>query len=96
MAQQGETKFKEKVLRKLKMVPNLWVVKVQQVAIRGTPDLLICYRGRFVAWELKVGKNQATGLQAFNLERIQDAGGVARVVTPETFPLAWDELTKGI
>lgn len=78
------------------MVPNLWAVKVQQVAIRGTPDLLICYRGRFFAWELKVGKNQATGLQAFNLERIQDAGGVARVVTPETFPLAWDELTKGI
>lgn len=94
MAKQAETVFKEKVQRKLKTVPNLWFSKIQQVAIRGTPDILICYCGRFFAWELKVGKGKASGLQEFNLARISEASGVARVVTPENFDECWSELMQ--
>lgn len=92
MAKQGETKFKEKVVRKLKTVGGLWLVKVQQVAVRGTPDILFCYRGLFFAWELKVGDNTASGLQQYNLDRIAYAGGCARVVSPENFDQCFEEI----
>lgn len=83
MSKKPETAFKEKVLKKIKPIPGLWVVKVQQVALRGIPDLLMCYKGKFLAWELKVGKNDVTRLQQFVLDDITAAGGVARIVTPE-------------
>jgi hypothetical protein len=80
---QPETRFKEKVQKRLKELgPDCWVVKVQQVAIRGTPDLLICYAGKFIAMELKVGSNKASPLQEHVLQAIRLAGGSAWVVTP--------------
>jgi hypothetical protein len=44
------------------------------------------------AWELKVGKNKADKLQLFKLDCIKQAGGIARVVTPETLEEAIEEL----
>ncbi len=80
---QPETRFKYKVKERLDAIENLWYEKIQQVTIRGTPDFLICYAGHFVAWELKVGKNTATNLQQYILDKITKAGGMALVVTPE-------------
>ena len=82
---QKETSFKIKVQNKLKQVHSLYQIKVQMVSLRGVPDILMCYKGRFIAWELKVGKNKASDLQQFHLESIRKAGGIARVVTPENF-----------
>ncbi len=73
-----------KVLKKLKEIPDLFVVKVQQVAMRGIPDLLICHRGRFIAWELKTDEGHPTELQKLVLSNITKAGGVALVVSPST------------
>lgn len=39
-------------------------------------DLLICYRGRFIACEAKVGSNVATQHQEVFLNRIRNAGGI--------------------
>lgn len=61
----------------------MWVEKIQQVAKRGDPDLIICYRGFFFAWELKVGSNKASPLQEHVLQAIRLAGGSAWVVTPD-------------
>jgi len=85
LRKQPETLFKEKVLSKLRTIPNIYVLKVQMVATRGVPDILMCHRGQFIAWELKVGKNKPDQLQAFTLDRINKAGGMALVVTPENF-----------
>lgn len=90
-----ETKFKEKVQRALREIPDLYCVKIQQVALRGVPDLLICYRGHFHAWELKTDKGKVEDLQAFVIEKINKAGGRARVVTPTTFKQALEELLNG-
>ena len=82
-----------KVLKALKdLGPRVWVEKIQQVAKRGTPDLLICANGHFVAWELKVGTNKTTELQQFTLEKILISGGVGRVVTPENLKENMEEL----
>ena len=88
---QSETRFKIKVMKQLKSIPNLWVVKVAQKAVRGTPDLLICCKGRFVAWELKTGTS-TTKLQEYNLDLINKAGGIARVITPDNLEKGLQEL----
>lgn len=87
-----ETKFQTKVLKLLKEIPDLWVVKVSQVSMRGTPDLLICYRGKFVAWELKTDSGVTSPLQEHTLNAITKAQGIARVVTPLSFASAVQEL----
>jgi hypothetical protein len=93
MAKKPETIFKEKkVCPALDKIPKLYYTKIQQVAIRGTPDILICYNGKFFAWELKVSKNKASGLQNYEIYKIKRAGGIARVVTPATLEEAIQEI----
>ena len=46
----------------------------------GVADLLVCYRGGFVALEVKTQTGKATKLQDLFLERVSQAGGAARVV----------------
>lgn len=78
----NETKFKTKVLARLKEIPDLWYTKIQMVAIRGVPDILICYKGQFIAFELKTDTGKIDPLQGHILKNIAKAGGVAIVVTP--------------
>ena len=61
-------------------------------ANNGTPDILACLQGRFIAIEAKAGKNKPTDLQTLNLKRIDDAGGVALVINEENLPLLEDIL----
>jgi hypothetical protein len=86
-----ETKFKEKVLGDLKELP-VWFIKTQEVARCGTPDLLICAGGVFVAWELKTDEGEPDGLQLYNIKRINDANGVGLVVSPENYKTALEQL----
>jgi len=46
----------------------------------GTPDLLVCWEGRFVGLEIKQPGEKATPVQLHELGRIEGAGGVAAVV----------------
>ena len=46
----------------------------------GQPDFLICLDGRFVAWVVKVGRNQPSGEQEGELALIRQNGGLAYVV----------------
>lgn len=43
-------------------------------------DLIVCYRGRFIALEVKIPGEQATPLQLHTLRQIDKAGGAAAVV----------------
>jgi hypothetical protein len=53
--------------------------------IRGTPDILACIRGNFVALELKV-EGELSKLQEYNLKKIDEASGLALTATPENWP----------
>jgi len=80
---QPETLLKERVLKFLRTLPNTWFVKVQQQTIRGTPDILACCNGHFVALELKRdGTTKPDDLQVYTLAKISASGGVAMVVHP--------------
>jgi len=83
---QKETAFKEKVLKRLKHIPNSWWTKIQQTGIHGTPDILGCVAAFFVAIELKRDdKEKAGALQAYVIAKIKDARGFACVATPSNF-----------
>jgi hypothetical protein len=64
-------------------------VKIQQVALRGIPDFLLCISGYFVAIELKrTAKSPITELQKHNIDKILASGGEAFIVSPEN----WEEV----
>jgi len=89
MAKQPESRLKEKVLKDLKTIPNTYFIKIQQVVIRGTPDILACVSGRFVAIELKKDSTHQPDMrQDYELNKIKKAGGLGFVVTPAN----WEEV----
>jgi len=61
--------------------PRLVLVKTQGgPGRRGLPDLIGCYQGRALAWEVKVEGGVLTPLQARELERWSQAGAMAAVI----------------
>ena len=83
-----ETKFRQsKVIPFISTLPNTTHFSVQQQAIRGTPDILACINGKFIALELKAENGVVSLLQAKKLSDIDNAGGLALVVTPSNWKL---------
>ena len=77
----SEAALQARILKHLNDLPRCWAVKYPGVLRRGVPDVLACYRGRFVAIEVKRPKQNPTALQHAVIQQIQDAGGIAEVVT---------------
>jgi hypothetical protein len=92
VARKPETVFRSKVFTWLAIhLPGAWFESIQQIAIGGTPDILGCVRGRFVALEIKAEeKSPVSELQKLKLERIASAGGTALVVHPQN----WTDVQK--
>ena len=44
------------------------------------PDIVICFKGHFLAIECKAGDNKPTALQELNLSQIKQNGGHSIVV----------------
>ena len=51
-----------------------------QFGAAGIPDIIVCYKGRFIALEVKTEKGKLTVLQAVTIRKIKAAGGTAEVV----------------
>ena len=49
----------------------------------GVPDIVGCFRGKMFGFECKAGRNKPTELQQANLDRIQQCGGIARVINED-------------
>ena len=46
----------------------------------GVPDIICCYKGIFIALEVKAPDGKLTVLQEATIRRIKDAYGIAEVV----------------
>jgi hypothetical protein len=58
-----------------------YVVKVIAASVSGVPDLICCYRGQFIAFEVKRRGQEPTAKQLYEMGAIEmGAGGVAKVV----------------
>lgn len=81
MASTKESLVKKKIHAILKSVGAYAVNYIGgQYATSGTPDILVCIKGRFVGIEAKAGKGKPTQLQLNSLRDIHRAGGVALVI----------------
>jgi Holliday junction resolvase len=49
----------------------------------GVPDIVVCYKGRFIGIECKAGNNKPTALQEANLTKISEAGGFTLTINEE-------------
>ena len=79
-----EAKVKKKVVRILKEAGAYYFYPVTGGFGRsGVPDVVACYKGRFIGIECKAGKNKPTPLQEKNLQDIEVAGGIAMVVNED-------------
>ena len=87
MAMTPEGKVKKRVKEILDALGayHVMYVPVGYGANKGTPDFLVCHKGRFIGIETKAGKGKTTALQDLNLQKIRDAGGVAWVITERDF-----------
>ena len=79
--------MKEQIVQK-KIIKYLeskgaYVVKVVSASKKGVPDIIACYKGKFIAIEVKApGKERnVTELQKYNLEKIREAGGISLVAS---------------
>lgn len=88
----NETALVNRIAERLKKKygARLWVLKVHgnQYQRKGVPDLLICFEGRFIAFEIKHRKpgesiqriyKRVSDLQQLEMEGISAAGGIARM-----------------
>lgn len=53
----------------------------------GIPDLLVCYKGKFVAVELKAEKGTPSPLQEYNIAEVKKAGGYGFILYPDDLPM---------
>jgi hypothetical protein len=95
MSLKPETVFYQRIKPYLEALPYSFVLRMQQEAIRGTPDIIMCVRGRFVALELKKSaKAPVTKLQKYVLEMVRRAGGYGEVCYPENWLFIYSDLLR--
>jgi len=76
-----ESAYKRTLMRKLKSFEEGFFFSKEALALRGFPDIMGCFRGRFIALECKrndCGATEKTGrivLQRFILALIKKSGG---------------------
>lgn len=81
MALTPERKVKQQVVALLKEAGAYYFFPAANGLGRsGIPDIIVCYKSRFIAIECKAGKGQTTALQERELKRIGEAGGATLVV----------------
>lgn len=70
------------ILKYLKTVPDcfFWKEHGGMYDTAGIPDIICCYRGKFMAFEVKTEKGRTTALQESVINKIQKCGGKTAVV----------------
>lgn len=89
MSQKPETLFRNSQVKPfLKTLKKTVVFPIQQLAIVGDPDFILCCYGHFVALELKASGGEPRALQEHKLNEVTRCHGTAIVATPEN----WSEV----
>ncbi|MBR2579520.1 MAG: VRR-NUC domain-containing protein [Clostridia bacterium] len=71
------------ILKYLKSLPECFAFKEHGglYGTSGIPDIIVCYKGKFVAFEVKTEKGKLSKLQEMTIAKIQKANGMAFKVT---------------
>lgn len=78
-----ESDIQSAIIKYLRTLPAAYVINHHggPMATVGVPDLLVCYRGRFIGLEVKMPGKEATAIQLHHYKLIQAASGVAGTVS---------------
>lgn len=77
-----ESTLQKKILKDLRLKGGFWInTHGSPMQMRGLPDIVGCYGGKFFGFEVKRPGAVLTPLQAFAIEKIQEAGGVASQIS---------------
>jgi Holliday junction resolvase len=83
-----EAKVKAQVVKTLKKYGAYYFFPATHGYGRsGVPDVVCCYKGKFLAFECKAGKNKCTPLQLKEIDAIGMAGGEAYVIKEDNVDL---------
>lgn len=78
-----ERAITNQILKYLKAQPECFAFK-EHGGIYGTsgvPDIICCYKGKFMAFEVKTPKGKMSKLQEITINKIKKAQGIAFKVT---------------
>lgn len=78
-----EQEIVDSIKKYLQTIPNLffWKEHGGQFGTAGIPDLIVCYKGKFIAFECKRPGGKPTLLQKITMNKIGKAKGIAKIVT---------------
>lgn len=78
-----EKTITNQILKYLKSLPGCFAFKEHGglYGTSGIPDIIVCYKGKFLAFEVKTEKGKLSKLQEITIEKIQKANGMAFKVT---------------
>lgn len=83
----AEKNFENKLKSYLTQM-GVWYIKYwagAKFTKEGIPDILACYRNRFIAIEVKAATGKPSLLQLVTLEKIRKAGGAGILLYPDDF-----------
>jgi len=71
-----EQTIQKEIIKYLESI-GAYTIKTIRTNRAGTPDIIACLNGRFIAIEVKRKGNKATPLQLAKIEQIRASGGIA-------------------
>lgn len=77
-----ENRLKSYLRSKGAYVVKIWGGGFQ---VSGIPDLIVCYKGNFIAIEVKAEKGIVSELQKSHIRQIQKAEGYGFILRPSDF-----------
>lgn len=78
-----EKTITNQILKYLKSLPKCFAFKEHGglYGTSGIPDIIVCYKGKFMAFEVKNERGKLSKLQEITIEKIRNAKGMAFKVT---------------
>ncbi len=74
-----ESQIQNKIIKYLNGI-GAYSIKTIVTNRNGCPDIICCFKGRYVALEVKAEKGIVSKLQEHNIKLIKNSGGVAAIV----------------
>ena len=82
----AEKNFENKIKAYLKSI-GAYFIKTHgdRFSRVGTPDIIACIKGKFVAIEVKSENGKPSELQLYHIQQINNAGGYGVILYPKDF-----------
>lgn len=80
----AEEKRVDEAVKRILASYGCYIIKTHgdRYSVKGTPDIIACYKGRFIALEDKATNGKPSKLQCYHLKKVSDSGGFGSIIVP--------------